>query len=73
MATYGYDNASHLTSLAYTLNGNPIGDLTYTYDLAGLRTSVGGGFARTGLPQALGSTTFDADNQLVASGRDTEL
>jgi hypothetical protein len=30
--TYGYDNASRLTSLTYTKNGNTLGDLTYTYD-----------------------------------------
>ena len=55
VATYGYDGASHVTSLAYTLNGNPVGDLTYTYDAAGQRTSVGGSFARTGLPQGWGA------------------
>jgi RHS repeat-associated protein len=68
VATYGYDSANHLTSLAYTLNGNPVGDLTYTYDAVGQRTSVGGSFSRTGLPQALGSATVDAGNQLMASG-----
>jgi RHS repeat-associated protein len=73
VATYGYDSADHLTSLAYTLNGNPVGDLTYAYDLAGQRTSVGGSLARTGLPQALGSATVDAGNQLVASGGTTLL
>ena len=67
VATYGYDGASHLTSLAYTLNGNPVGDLTYTYDAAGQRISVGGSFARTGLPQALASDTYDATNRLTAS------
>jgi RHS repeat-associated protein len=65
LATYGYDNANQLTSLAYTLNGNPVGDLTYTYDAAGQRTSVGGSFARTGLPQALASATYDAGNRLA--------
>ena len=68
VATYGYDSASHLTSLAYTLNGSSVGDLTYTYDAAGQRTSVGGGFARTGLPQAMGSATVDTGNQLTVSG-----
>src|SRR5205814_4679818 len=50
VATYGYDNANQLTSLAYALNGVPLGDLTYTYDLGGNRTNIGGSWARTGLP-----------------------
>jgi RHS repeat-associated protein len=58
--------------LAYTLNGNPVGDLTYAYDLSGQRTSVGGSLARTGLPQALGSAV-DAGNQLTESGGMTLL
>ena len=66
-ATSGYDSASHLTSVAYALNGNPVGDLTYTYDAAGQRTSVGGSLARTGLPQALASAAFDAGNRLTTS------
>jgi len=68
VATYGYDNANQFTSLAYTLNGNPVGDLTYTYDLAGQRISVGGLWARTGLPQALVSATYDPGNRLVTWG-----
>jgi RHS repeat-associated protein len=68
VATYGYDNANQLTSLAYTLNSNPVGDLTYTYDLAGQRISVGGSWARTGLPQALTSATYDAGNRLLTWG-----
>jgi RHS repeat-associated protein len=68
VAIYGYDNANQLTSLAYTLSGNPVGDLTYTYDLAGQRINVGGSWARTGLPQALTSATYDAGNRLVTWG-----
>jgi RHS repeat-associated protein len=64
VGTYGYDNAHQLTSLAYTLNNNPVGDLTYTYDLAGNRTSVGGSWARTGLPQAAPNATYDAGNRI---------
>jgi YD repeat-containing protein len=39
--TYGYDNANWLTSLTYTLGVDTLGNLTYTYDAAGNRTSVG--------------------------------
>ena len=68
VAVYGYDNANQLASLTYTLNSSPVGDLTYTYDLAGQRISVGGSWARTGLPQALASATYDAGNRLVTWG-----
>ncbi len=68
VATYGYDSASHLTSVAYALNGNSVGDLTYGYDAAGQRTNVGGSFARTGLPQALATATYDAGNRITTRG-----
>jgi RHS repeat-associated protein len=71
VATSGYDAANHLTTLAYTLSGNPVGDLTYSYDAAGNRTSVGGTFARTGLPQALASATYDAANRISTWGGTT--
>jgi RHS repeat-associated protein len=38
------------------------GDLTYEYDKAGNRTKIGGSFARTGIPQAITSTTYNAAN-----------
>jgi RHS repeat-associated protein len=60
-----------LTSLAYTLNGNAVGDLTYSYDAAGRRTSVGGSFARTGLPQTLASAGYDAGNRIATWGGQT--
>jgi len=68
VVTYGYDNANQLTDLVYTLNSNPLGDLTYTYDLAGQRISVGGSWARTGLPQTLTSAAYDAGNRLLTWG-----
>ena len=65
---YGYDTASHLTSLMYKLGDTPLGDLSYTYDAAGQRDSVGGSWARTNLPTALGSATYDAANQIATFG-----
>jgi RHS repeat-associated protein len=65
VATYGYDDANQLTSLTYTLGPTALGDLTYTYDAAGQRTSVGGSWARTGLPTAVASATYDAANRIV--------
>lgn len=62
---YGYDAASQLTSLTYKNGSTVIGDLTYEYDTAGRRTKIGGSFARTGLPAALTSTTYNDANQLT--------
>ncbi|HWF86512.1 MAG TPA: hypothetical protein VG222_16750, partial [Vicinamibacterales bacterium] len=66
VATYGYDDVNQLTSLTYSLSGTTLGDLTYTYDAAGQRTSVAGSWARTGMPAALTSATYDAANRLTA-------
>ena len=69
--TYGYDNASELTGLTYTLNSNTLGTLTYNYDLAGRRTNVGGSYARTNLPNAISTTAYDAGNELTQWGTAT--
>jgi RHS repeat-associated protein len=59
-----YDAASQLTGLTYKLGSNTLGDLTYTHDVAGNRLTTGGGWARTGLPAAMASATYDAANQI---------
>src|SRR4029079_18326119 len=64
----GYNAASQLTALTYTLSGSTIGSLTYRYDGGGQRTAVGGSWARTNLPPALASATYDANNQIAAWG-----
>jgi RHS repeat-associated protein len=68
VATSGYDADNRLTSLAYTLGQTPLGDLQYAYDAAGQRTSVGGSWGRTGLPQALASGTYDSANRIATVG-----
>jgi RHS repeat-associated protein len=68
---YAYDAASRLTSLTYTLSSAVLGTLTYTYDAAGNRTSVGGSWGRTGLPQPVASATYDAANQQLTFGGQT--
>jgi YD repeat-containing protein len=65
VTSYAYDAASRLTGLTYALGATTLGDLTYAYDSAGNRTSVGGTWARTGLPTALSSATYDAANQVT--------
>jgi RHS repeat-associated protein len=62
---YGYDAASNLTSITYKQGTTVLGDLTYEYDATRRRTKVGGSYARTGLPSALTSATFDAANQMT--------
>jgi len=65
---YAYDMASQVTGLTYKLGGNTLGDLTHTYDAAGSRLSVGGSWARTGLPTAVASATYNAGNQITNWG-----
>lgn len=69
--TYGYNNANQLASLTYTRNGSALGDLTYTYDASGRRSSVDGSLARVNLPAALASATFNANNQRATLGTTT--
>jgi RHS repeat-associated protein len=69
---YAYDAASRLTGLTYKLSGTPIGTLTYAYDAAGNRTEVGGTWARTALPTAPTSATYNAANQQTAFGGTTQ-
>lgn len=70
--TAAYDAASQLTSLTYKSGATVIGDLTYTYDLAGNRIKTGGSFARSGLPPALTTTSYNANNQQLTFGTNTE-
>jgi RHS repeat-associated protein len=63
--TYGYDAASQLTSITYKLGANTLGNLTYSYDLAGRRTGVGGSYARTNAPAAAPLASYNVNNQLT--------
>jgi RHS repeat-associated protein len=65
VATYAYDRASRLTELSYQRGTVTVGNLTYAYDDAGRRTSVGGSMARAVLPETINSATYDAANQLT--------
>jgi RHS repeat-associated protein len=60
---YTYDVASRLTGIEYWNGTTLLGNLTYTYDAAGNRTKIGGSYARTGLPQAVSSASYNAANQ----------
>lgn len=65
-ATYGYDDAGQVTSIGYTSGTTPAGDLGYTYDLLGRRTSASGSLARTDLPAAAADQGYDDANRLVS-------
>jgi RHS repeat-associated protein len=71
--TYGYNVASELTTVTYKKGATTLGTLTYTYDAAGNRLTTGGTFARTNLPPALATTTYNANNQQTAFGAATEV
>jgi len=65
---YAYDAPSQLTGITYEVDAAQVGDLAYAYDAAGRRIQVSGSFARTGLPEAVSSATYDAANQLTTWG-----
>ena len=65
--TYTYDNADQLTKLEHRrADGTVLGDLTYTYDANGRRTSMGGSLARINLPGAdVTDAAYNANNRLT--------
>jgi RHS repeat-associated protein len=65
---YTFDAASQLTALTYKYGGSTIGSLTYSYNAAGRRTAISGSYARSGLPSAVNSATYNAANQQTAFG-----
>jgi RHS repeat-associated protein len=65
VVSYSYDNDSRLTGITYQFGSSTLGNLSYTYDQLSRRTQVGGSFARTGLPGAVSSGTYDGANQLT--------
>ncbi len=71
MVSYGYDSASQLTGITYQNGATLLGNLTYIYDNAGRRVQMGGSFARTGLPQPVTTTSYNAANRLTQWGTAT--
>jgi len=62
---YSFDAASQLAGITYSQGANTLESLSYVYDLAGRRMNVGGTFARTGVPQAVSSASYNVNNQLT--------
>jgi RHS repeat-associated protein len=72
LVEYSYDAASRITSITYKQNGTTLlGNLTYDYDKAGNRTNVGGTWARTGIPQPISTTAYNAANHQTTFGDKT--
>jgi len=65
---YSYDAASRLVGQTFKNGSTTLGALTYGYDATGSRISTGGTWARTGLPSAVASATYNAANQQTAFG-----
>jgi RHS repeat-associated protein len=69
---YTYDLASRITEITYKQNlTTVIGNLTYEYDKAGNRTKIGGTWARTGMPEPITTTSYDANNRQLTFGDKT--
>jgi YD repeat-containing protein len=68
VVSHSYDTACQLTGITYALGATTLGNLSYAYDSGGRRSSMGGSFARTGLPLAVSTTAYNADNQLTQWG-----
>jgi RHS repeat-associated protein len=69
---YEYDPASRLTGLIHTGPSGLLGTLTYQYDASGNRIGTGGSWARTGLPGAVSTTSYDGANQQTSFGATTQ-
>lgn len=65
---YGYDDASQLLSMTWSRSGTTVGDLAYTYDPSGRRTTMSGSYARLNLPLAVTSALYNVNNQLTKWG-----
>lgn len=63
--TYAYDNAGHVTGITYSKGTTTLGTLTYAADQLGRVGALSGSWARTNIPAAVSSATYDAANQVT--------
>lgn len=71
IVNYSYDPASELTGISYQLNGASLGNLSYTYDAIGRRTTAGGPLADIKLPSAFTGAAYGQANQLTQRNNTT--
>ena len=62
---YSYDFDSHVTGITYQNGATTLGNLIYGYDALGRRSQVTGSYARSNLPAALTSATYNFANQIA--------
>src|SRR5437899_7244417 len=65
---YQFDAASRLTGLTYKAGSTILGTLTYALDPVSNRNQQAGAWARTTLPPAVASATYNAANQQMTFG-----
>jgi len=68
---YAYDTAGRIVGLTYKNGPTTLGTLSYSYDANGSRRQLAGTWARTGLPGAVASATYDAANRQLTFGGQT--
>jgi RHS repeat-associated protein len=69
--TNTYDDADQLTTTTYKQGTTTLGDLNYDHDLNGHRSAMWGSYARTNIPAAMASATYNAANERTAQGATT--
>jgi RHS repeat-associated protein len=62
---YAFDDASRLSGITYKLGQSLLGDINYELDPLSRRTATWGTYARTALPPAMASATYDNANQRI--------
>lgn len=62
---YGFDDADQLLSIVYDKGMTRIGEVGYTYDLAGQRIGQSGSLAKLTMPVTMNAATYDDANRLT--------
>ncbi len=71
VVNYAYSDTSQLKGVTFKKGATEIGHLNYGYDAGGRRTTVGGTYARTGLPQPFTTALYNDANRLTQRGTAT--
>lgn len=71
VVNYTYSDTSQLKGVTFKKGATEIGALDYGYDAGGRRTTVGGTYARTGLPLSFTAALYNDANRLTQRGTAT--